>query len=896
MCNHHAPFAPDAGDRSQALCYNSFQMKKPIELAEYITPSAAGEMRSSIHAADGNEVFFLGKTDDTLIVKSVSVLARGDGESVPAITRSVSPGDVVIHNHPDGVIYPSKADLAVASELGNLGAGFYIVDDAVERIYPVVQPSQKEELVSVDLDRMVSYIRPGGPLSRALGDYEFREEQQTMMAMVIKAFNEDRIALIEAGTGTGKSLAYLIPAISWSVLNGERVLVSTNTINLQEQLIGKDLPLLQQLKGLKCKAVLVKGRSNYLCLRKLAAACEESRLLLQSDGEEELSELIQWSQKTKDGSLSDLSFIPRKENWERVCAEADQCTRLHCPYYAKCFFYRARRESSSAHVLVVNHHLLMADLAVRSRTESYDRPAVLPRFQRIIVDEAQHIEDVATEYLGFQISKYGILKVLRRLQSTRETGRGLLPFLCAKLRAKVEEEDHERISEALELIAATIAPERFSVEKKIAAAMERLSPELKTACGEAEQEHGRTLRITPDVAASPFWQGVLCPVLKELLVVIGSFSAKLGELLKLLGPLPDRRKKTIESVLVEIAAMRQRLTQHIECLSFFMEGGDGTCRWLELKGRGKWERLSFCAAPLDVSEGMREAIYKRFGTVIMTSATLTVGGTFDYFRSRVGLGEMEKDKVECCILPSPFDYTTQAFVASPRGIAEPGSEGYEDMLAEVVRRAVTISRGSAFVLFTSYRLLERLHARLEHELEGEGLTVLRQGTDNRTALLNRFRKEKGSVLFATDSFWEGVDVRGEALQCVILTRLPFRVPDEPIQQARMEAIELAGGDPFLKYSVPQAVIKFRQGFGRLIRHREDIGAVLILDSRVHTRRYGRLFLESLPPASICSLDARGALEAMEKFFAGVRAGGGIKTPCAGRASGHTLTRARTHRA
>ncbi len=870
-------------------------MKKSIELSEYIHPSAAREIRSAIESADGNEVFFLGKTDEQLIVKGVTVLARGDDESVPAVTRNVSLGDVVIHNHPDGIIHPSKADLAIASALGNLGAGFYIVDNAAERIYPVVQPARKEELASLDLDRMASYIRPGGPLSRALSDYEYREEQQAMMASVIRAFNEDRIALIEAGTGTGKSIAYLIPAISWSVLNGERVVVSTNTINLQEQIIGKDLPLLQRLKGLQCKAVLLKGRSNYLCLRKLAATCEESRLLLQSEGEEELSELIRWSKQTKDGSLSDLSFIPRRENWERVCAEADQCTRLHCPYYAKCFFYKSRRESSSAHILVVNHHLLMADLALRSRTEGYDRPGVLPRFQRIIIDEAQHIEDVATEYFGFQISKFGLLRILRRLQSSRETGRGLLPFICAKIRAKADDADLERLSKARELVTATVVPERFGVEKKIVAAMDRLAPELKKACGEMGQEGNRSLRITPEVTASPFWQGALCPVLKECLAVIESFSAKLGELVKLLGSLSAHRKKSLESALVEIASMRQRLAHQIECLAFFMEGGDGVCRWLELRGRGKWERLSFCAAPLDVSEGMREAIYKRFGTVIMTSATLTVGGTFDYLRSRVGLGDVEKEKMECCILPSPFDYTTQAFVASPRGTAEPGSEGYEEMLAEMVGRAVTISRGSAFVLFTSYRLLERLHARLENRLEEAGLTVLRQGTDNRTSLLSRFRREKGSVLFATDSFWEGVDVRGEALQCVILTRLPFRVPDEPIQQARMEAIELAGGDPFLEYSVPQAVIKFRQGFGRLIRHREDIGAVLILDSRIHSRRYGRLFLESLPPASICSLDAEGALEAMEKFFARVRGGSGIKIPCAGRASGRTPTRARTPR-
>ena len=267
---------------------------------------------------------------------------------------------------------------------------------------------------------------------------------------------------------------------------------------------------------------------------------------------------------------------------------------------------------------------------------------------------------------------------------------------------------------------------------------------------------------------------------------------------------------------------------------------------------------------------MRESVYGRFGTVVMTSATLAVRGSFDYFRARVGLEGYGGERVSSCVLPSSFDYKTQAFVAAPRGIAEPDNEGFEEMLEEVIAEAARISRGRAFVLFTSYRLLERLFERIEPRLARMGLVALRQGSENRTALLNRFRREHGAVLFATDSFWEGVDVKGEALQCVILTRLPFRVPSEPIQQARMEAIEQAGGDPFLDYSVPQAVIKFRQGFGRLIRHREDAGAVLILDARVHTRRYGRLFLGSLPDVSLCTRDTAGALEDMGRFFSGLK--------------------------
>ncbi len=842
-------------------------MKTPIELKDYIHPSGIRKIRSAIEAADGNEVFCRGKTDDRLVVKEVSVLARGNGEGVPAIVRGLELGDVVIHNHPDGCLYPSKADQAVASELGNMGIGFYIVDNAVEKIYPVVNPAMREELHQLDPKRLSSYIAPGGQVSKELMGYEYRAEQQRMLEKVTDAFNEDRIALIEAGTGTGKSLAYLIPAISWSLLNKERVVVSTNTINLQEQLIGKDIPLVQRLSGLGCRAVLVKGRGNYLCLRKLASLREEL-VLLKEDGGGEIDEIAAWANKTSDGSLSDLSFIPASDNWERVCSESDYCTRLHCAFYGKCFFYKARRRASSADILVVNHHLLMADLAVRSRLESYDRPAILPRFQRIIFDEAQHLEDVATSYLGFQISKYSIIKMLQRLRSSRKKGKGLAPFLCAKLREAEAAGGDGIISEALRLVEGEIMPARRDLEKKIEALLDRIASELKDSYG--EEKNGLTLRVTPDVYTSPFWRDVLCPVLRELMNILEAFAESLRELIGLLDKLPEQQKKMIESPRVEIVAIRRRLAQHLEYFSFFMEEGTEHCRWLELKKRRRGELLRFCVAPLEVSRGMRETVYQRFATVIMTSATLTVGESFDYIRSRLGLDGFPEGKLLWCRILSPFDYRVQALVAAPRGIAAPDSNGYEETLGKIITRAVGISGGRAFVLFTSYKLLEKLHSELERPLAEEGILALRQGSDNRTALLKRFKREERAVLFATDSFWEGVDVRGDALQLVIITRLPFRVPSEPIQQARFEAVEQAGGDPFVEYSLPQAVIKFRQGFGRLIRHRDDTGAVLILDVRVHTRRYGRVFLDSLPDVSICSVDAEGVLREMESFF-GARA-------------------------
>jgi len=841
-------------------------MDKPLELLEYIHASAASEMKTAVGAAGGNEVFFLGKTDKDLIVRNVEVLARGDAESVPASARKAALSDVVIHNHPDGVLTPSKADLSVAAQLGDKGIGFYIVDNALEKIYPVVLPSHPEERAHLDPERLALLLKPGGAVPRTLPDYEYREEQCRMLEAVIRAFNEDKIALIEAGTGTGKSLAYLIPAIAWSLLNGERVVVSTNTINLQEQLIGKDLPMLKRIEGLDCRAVLVKGRSNYICLRKLASAREERQLLSEGKAGDEIDAIGKWSEKTLDGSLADLGFIPRPDNWERLCAEADQCTRLHCRFYEGCFFYKARRAASAANLLVANHHLLMADLAVRNKAESYEGPAVLPRFHRVVIDEAQHLEDVATEYLGFRLSKYALLKMLWRLQSPRDSRRGLLPFIGVKLRMQ------EDCAELGALITDSLLPERLEFEGHIHAAFDRLASELLlTSLRQGNAEPPPSIRITAKTRDSALWRETLCPVCDELIQRIESFSARLNEFLKAAKKIQGQAGKALDSARVEMTSMRCRAAEIAGGLRHFMEEGEEYCRWLELKkAKRGGVNIVLCSAPLDVSRGLREALYDRFGTIAMTSATMTVGAEFDYFTRRLGLDDLEAGRLECTLLPSPFDYRSQALIAAPRNIAEPDSPGYETMLEDMIREATVISGGRAFVLFTSYRLLDRLYAKLMPQLDAGGMTPLRQGGEHRTALLNRFRREKAAVLFATDSFWEGVDVKGEALECVIITRLPFRVPSEPIQQARVEAIQRAGGDAFLDYSVPQAVIKFRQGFGRLIRHRDDVGAVLILDARVRTRKYGALFLNSLPTSAIRDGNVRDTLSEMECFFKQVK--------------------------
>ena len=395
-------------------------------LTASLTPAVAVSLATAIREAGGNEVFFLGRTSPELIVNAVEVLARGSKEAVPAILSGCRFGDVVIHNHPSGRLHPSKADLNIASQLGSLGVGFFIVDNPVSHIYRVVEPFAPRTEVALEMAAIAGILGPGGAVANALPDFEERPEQLRMAFHVAEAFNHGKLAVIEAGTGTGKSLAYLVPALLWAKQNEERVVVSTNTINLQEQLIRKDLPFLQRASSLDFRAVLVKGRNNYLCLRRAETAKSEPGLF---DSEEvaHLGALLEWAKSTKDGGKDELTFLPPEGVWEEICCEADQCGRASCPHYSRCFFHKARRQAAQADLLVVNHALLLADLALRQETDNYGAAAVLPPFARVILDEAHHLEDVATRYFSTQVTRFAFARVLNRLRHPRKAEKGLIP-------------------------------------------------------------------------------------------------------------------------------------------------------------------------------------------------------------------------------------------------------------------------------------------------------------------------------------------------------------------------------------------------------------------------------------------------------------------------------------
>ena len=827
----------------------------------YFTDDALLLMRHEIGEASGNEVFFIGRTNVDGIICELEVIARGTRTAVPAILARAVCGDVVIHNHPSGSLEPSSADMEIASVAGNQGIGFAIVDNACSRCYQVVTPfaEQKGELLSLD---EIGRVFAADGLMAHLKGYEQRDEQLRMAFAVAEAFNNDKVVLVEAGTGTGKSLAYLVPSILWAVRNNQRVVISTNTINLQEQLIRKDLPFLAKNSSVEFKAALVKGRSNYACLRKLEHA-EAEPSLFPDESSAELTSIIEWSKGCQDGCRSDLSFTPRGSTWEEICCEADQCSRSKCNYFNRCFFYRARRDSSAARILVVNHALLLSDIVLRKET-GYDATAILPPFTRLIFDEGHHLEDVATSHLSLIISRGAILKQLQRLVPAKSNRAGLLTILSSRLTRDLPESMEALYTELSALLESHLLPKAHDVAYLTEQTMDWLALTVERESG-GEGGRERKLRVTPEVQGRAFWPELRQRV-QALADALGDYTSALRTLLRRCGDLPDKLKEKMSDQLLDTGGIEGRLQTMVDGLLFFITEAEGYCRWIETSSGQRGVQARLCAAPLDISGQVRETILDRLKTIIVTSDTLTVGGDFKYLKKRTGFGLLPKGRLDELRLASPFDYASQVFVAVPDDMPEPTAPGFREALQERILRAVTVSRGGAFILFTSYDLLNKVYATLAPELARLGLTALKQGDTGRHALLAHFRKDHNAVLFGTDSFWEGVDVKGEALRLVIIARLPFQVPTEPVQQARSEQIDASGGDSFREFSIPQAVIKFRQGFGRLIRSRDDRGAVLILDRRVTTKGYGKIFLRSLPDTELIRGDSDEVFARMAAFF------------------------------
>lgn len=835
-----------------------------------IRPAATLTMREAILEAGGREVFFAGAIDAKGVVESVRVVARGTEGAVPAFLHGLEKGEVVIHNHPSGHVAPSEADLQLASIFGFHGHGVYIVDNDVERVYVVVEPFVEKAAHKLDANALAAEISPGGSVAQSLPDFESRPQQVEMLRAVADAFNKDGVTVIEAPTGIGKTMAYLLPAAEWARRNRERVVVSTRTINLQEQIMQKDFPVVADEGESAVKAVLVKGRGNYLCWRKLRRALSEASLFDDDGAKSQLAKLAEWAESTEDGSRSELPFVPDRDIWSSVCSEADTCRLSACPDAKCCFVGRARREVAKADLLVVNHHMLFSDLAIKRETGDFTSLAVLPAYKRVIFDEAHSVEDSATEYFGAEVTRNGTVALLGRFVSLgRGRDRGLLPFLRTRLEREARRDVQAEATQLVDLLNNECMPSLAVARDALASVFDAIRDWTAGRCGQVGRDVKWRLRAEElaDPELRQIHRDLVLPACEEAATFVGHALVAV-ERLKAINKPDDEGDSPFTTELLQLQGYTDRLRRLSNTLAEITSDTlePNTVRWIEIDSdNASIVRIVRC--PLDIGVPMAEWVYPNLRTALLTSATLTVQQKFEYLNRRIGLDRLTDQRLEELRLDSPFNFEQQALLCIPEDMPAPDSSDFLNEVVEHTKRILRVTHGRAFVLFTSFHALNYTYEKLAPWLQKAGITSLKQGNMGRTHLLERFRSDVDSVLFGTDSFWEGVDVAGQALQCVILTRLPFRVPSEPVLQARAEAIEEAGGRAFIEYTVPQAVIKFRQGFGRLIRRKTDHGAIVILDSRVATKFYGKMFLQSLPGVRTVRGPSEGVYRALAAHLA-----------------------------
>lgn len=645
-------------------------------------------------------------------------------------------------------------------------------------------------------EEMGDFFSERGMLSRSR-DFEYRPQQQEMARRVATTLSESKALVIEAGTGVGKSLAYLVPAVCYARETMSKAVISTHTIQLQEQLIGKDIPILKKVMEEDFEAVLLKGRRNYVCPNRLKWALKQGEDLFSKGDRDELEEIREWCEETRDGTLTDLGFTPKPGLWAQVCSESNACTPKTCGAGSLCFYQETRRRVGEADVVVLNHTLFFTLLASMEGMDDGERGFLFPE-DFVIFDEAHTIESVAQRQLGLGVSQYGLRHEAQRLYHEK-TRKGLL----------------RRLADARGIEAV----------KELHGAIDEFFSDVEGSCRFGD--YGREFRV------------------REPDLVENTLGSPLVEVEKRLRDLAEDQKEERDRIELDDLAGRLR-DARLSVRAFLDQDLDDHVYWIEKSG-GAGRSLTLNAAPVDMATRLRELLFSQGRPCVMTSATLSIG-TEDlrYFRDRIGA-----EGVEAVCIGSPFDYERQMRVYVPRSMPAPDGEGYEEALAKWIRHFVDQSEGRAFVLFTSYRLLRSVAERAQDYFLERGWTLLKQG-DGQSAgqLLTEFREDTTSVLFGTDTFWTGVDVPGEALSNVIVTRLPFAVPDHPLVASRLEQIAEGGGNAFMEYSLPEAILKLRQGIGRLIRSHRDTGIVVLLDNRVLTKRYGSAFLKALPDAPV----------------------------------------------
>jgi predicted DnaQ family exonuclease/DinG family helicase len=689
------------------------------------------------------------------------------------------------------------------------------------------------DLTPVDPAPLVAAISPGGELARTFPGYEYRPQQIEMLRAVTDAFNSPEHLLVEAGTGTGKSLAYLLPAIQFAIQNERRVVVSSNTINLQDQLFTKDIPDLQHLLNQPFRAALLKGRGNYLCLRRLSTLRRSRQLTV--DGVRVLTKVMAWLPKTRTGDQSELLLINAENDvWKHIQATSETCIGDRCPFLSsgRCFFRRARARAERAHLVVVNHALLLSDLVLENR--------ILPDYDYVIIDEAHHLEEQATNQFGLEIARQDVAAFLGTLSQPGSAGpSGLLGQIPALFEAyQVSDPVRQSIADQIERQRNQIDAALVNLDL-LFRTLTLFLEDYQEAGSTSQGSYDRTVRITPGLRIQPGWSDIeiasdnLATPLKQIVQGLEQIAAWVTRL-------SDEEDQLKTDMLLEIKSQLQRGVEICHGVDqILVDPNDDFVYWVSVSQYN--QEVALHSAPIHVGQLLSEHLFEAKDCVILTSATLRTDQEFAYIEDRLGMDHPTHVAVD-----SPFDYQSAVLLYVPKDIPEPNEPYYQKNVEQAIVSLVQATEGRTLVLFTSNSQLNATYRATRALLEKEGIVLLGQGIDgSRRQILESFRTTPRAVLMGTRSFWEGVDVVGKSLSCLIITRLPFAVPDDPILTARSETFE----DPFNEYYLPETILRFRQGFGRLIRSKEDYGVVAVLDKRLITKTYGKTLLRSLPPCT-----------------------------------------------
>ncbi|GLX68939.1 ATP-dependent DNA helicase DinG [Paenibacillus glycanilyticus] len=697
---------------------------------------------------------------------------------------------------------------------------------------------EEDPLKDVSFEQYLDGIRQR--FMEKYSNYEEREAQTTMFREVYDSLCNDRHLLIEAGTGTGKSLGYLIPSLYYGIQQESKIVVSTHTINLQEQLRQRDVPLLREILPFDFRASIFKGRGNYLCLRKFESKINTKDLASPIDDALTASQMVVWLSETETGDQEELNFGNKGADfWSTVASDADSCLNRQCPWFKRCYYHRAKHEANIADVCITNHSMLFTDVQADHR--------LLPSYSHLIIDEAHHVEEVAGKHLGMQLNYFSLAHQTARLFKDARSG------LLAALRLRLQQEDDERVQAWTETID-TIIPIFQDVKEHWDKLFELLYAFVGES-GEAGNDNGQAVCRLKNDSPPKGWDDVL--TIENNVHVELSRVVKTAD--KMASDIKDRLDdQTIQGLITDLNGVIRDLTRVKDDLRTFLKMEQNSeVYWIEASTTYRYRSVQLYAVPVDVSKQLQQYFFDVKDSIILTSATLSVHKSFQYAAEQLGLeGFEENNRLKTVQLPSPFNYREQALVIIPRNFptlkGSSGDQHFISMLVDSLADSAAETKGRMLVLFTSYRMLKQVYEPLKEALAASGIQVLGQGIDsgNRTKLTRRFTQQPETVLLGTSSFWEGVDIPGEALTCLAIVRLPFQPPNHPLVEAKSELLQKQKQNPFMKLSIPQAVIRFKQGFGRLVRTTKDKGIVIIYDTRVIDTYYGKHFLYSLPGPKI----------------------------------------------